>query len=140
MSEPTDEGKRRYPPTLTEVKSFVASLDPDLQQIWTLADRRVVESADTGSDDFQLAAQIRDFFVQRCQDFTPPSMTMQLPQVDEWGRPLTKMPNCPRCFEDELGMMSANGAMCYRCCLYVERDPADMLDPIPLTSQRSSGL
>ena len=37
------------------------------------------------------------------------------PEVDEWGTPLTKMPDCPRCGEDELGLIHPGFMMCYLC-------------------------
>jgi hypothetical protein len=37
-------------------------------------------------------------------------------------RPNAKMPNCPRCDEDELGMIEPTGAYCYSCCLHVLRE------------------
>jgi DNA-directed RNA polymerase subunit RPC12/RpoP len=40
---------------------------------------------------------------------------MKLPKCDEWGTPIAKMPNCPVCDEDELGMMQPGSAFCYRC-------------------------
>lgn len=46
---------------------------------------------------------------------------LPLPDVDEFGTPLTKMPNCPHCGEDELGMMSDGHALCYRCQSHVSR-------------------
>ena len=39
-----------------------------------------------------------------------------LPDCDQDGVPKQKMPNCPNCGEDELGMMMPGQAYCYRCC------------------------
>lgn len=38
-----------------------------------------------------------------------------LPDCDAWGTPLEKMPVCPRCGEDELGMTAPHFAFCYVC-------------------------
>lgn len=35
--------------------------------------------------------------------------------------PITKMPNCPNCGEDELGLMQPNEAFCYACTQVIER-------------------
>jgi hypothetical protein len=43
------------------------------------------------------------------------SLRLRLPKPDEWGTPVSKMPNCPVCDEDELGMMEPGVAFCYRC-------------------------
>jgi hypothetical protein len=41
---------------------------------------------------------------------------IDLPEWDSENlRPKTKMPNCPTCGEDELGMLTENMAYCY-CC------------------------
>ncbi len=41
---------------------------------------------------------------------------MQWPKWDkENQRPATKMPNCPNCDEDELGMISEHKVICYFC-------------------------
>ena len=40
-----------------------------------------------------------------------------LPGVDEWGVPLAKMPRCPRCNADELGMIHEDYALCYACSM-----------------------
>ena len=37
------------------------------------------------------------------------------PELDEWGTPTEKLPNCPRCGEDELGVINATRVMCYWC-------------------------
>lgn len=46
-----------------------------------------------------------------------------LPGVDEHGTPLSKMPNCPNCGEDELGLIEPNRGLCYRCQCVVLRTP-----------------
>jgi len=38
-----------------------------------------------------------------------------LEDLDEWDRPKVKMPDCPKCGEDELGVIHANLILCYRC-------------------------
>lgn len=38
-----------------------------------------------------------------------------LPDCDRDGVPKQKMPNCPNCGEDELGMVNPGEAFCYRC-------------------------
>jgi len=44
------------------------------------------------------------------------SEQLELPEWDEKElRPKSKMPNCPRCGEDELGMMHAELTICYAC-------------------------
>lgn len=37
------------------------------------------------------------------------------PELDEWGTPTSKLPNCPRCDEDELGVIHEQLMICYRC-------------------------
>lgn len=44
-----------------------------------------------------------------------------LPIVDENGTPKTKMPNCPRCGEDELGMIQSDVAVCNWCDVTILR-------------------
>lgn len=44
-----------------------------------------------------------------------------LPACDQWGTPVEKMPNCPRCDEDELGMIVNGMAYCYSCGVAVVR-------------------
>ena len=46
---------------------------------------------------------------------TRPIPEMALPPCDEWGVPIWKMPPCPKCSEDELGMLSPGFALCYAC-------------------------
>lgn len=41
--------------------------------------------------------------------------TIELPKCNEWGTPISKMPNCPVCNEDELGMIHPNYTICYSC-------------------------
>lgn len=41
---------------------------------------------------------------------------LELPEWDEKElKPTAKMPNCPRCGEDELGMLHAELTICYAC-------------------------
>jgi len=40
---------------------------------------------------------------------------MKIPDCDEWGVPVEKMPGCPRCGEDELGMQYPGQVLCYWC-------------------------
>ena len=35
--------------------------------------------------------------------------------LDEFDTPKRKLPNCPRCDEDELGVIHANLILCYKC-------------------------
>ena len=35
--------------------------------------------------------------------------------LDEYDTPKVKLPNCPKCGEDELGVMDADLCLCYRC-------------------------
>ena len=52
-----------------------------------------------------------------------------LPQCDKWGVPVEKMPNCPNCLQDELGMLKDGIAFCYACNrTYVRRLVDDDLD------------
>jgi len=45
-----------------------------------------------------------------------------LPDVDEWGVPKSKMPNCPHCGEDELSLTAPpNEGICYRCGALIVR-------------------
>jgi len=47
-------------------------------------------------------------------------------KIPEWDslefRPKTKMPNCPNCDEDELGMLSQWYTLCYNCGLEITAD------------------
>lgn len=43
-----------------------------------------------------------------------------LGDLDEWGTPKAKLPNCPRCDEDELGVVHADLVLCCRCGWKVE--------------------
>ena len=38
-------------------------------------------------------------------------------ELDEHDTPTEKLPNCPRCDEDELGVIHAGHAFCYACYL-----------------------
>lgn len=48
---------------------------------------------------------------------------MDFPQLDEWGLPRAKLPDCPRCGEDELGVIHEGLVLCYRCGWELWRDP-----------------
>lgn len=41
---------------------------------------------------------------------------IKLPELDEWGTPTAKLPNCPRCGADELGVIHPGWMFCYGCC------------------------
>lgn len=51
-------------------------------------------------------------------------VVIELPPVDEWGVPTEKMPYCPVCGEDEVGMFAAGRALCYRCRTKFTAHPA----------------
>jgi len=40
--------------------------------------------------------------------------------LDEFGRPKKKLPDCPKCGEDELGVIHADLLLCYRCGWKIE--------------------
>lgn len=40
---------------------------------------------------------------------------MEFPELDQWGTPIEKLPSCPRCGEDELGVMHRQLVLCYWC-------------------------
>lgn len=40
---------------------------------------------------------------------------MDFPKLDEWGTPKEKLPDCPRCGEDELGVIHPGYLLCYAC-------------------------
>jgi len=49
-------------------------------------------------------------------------MKFKLPEWDvEKQRPKTKMPDCPYCKMDELGMVGPNSAICYNCYVAFNR-------------------
>ncbi len=49
----------------------------------------------------------------------------KLPKWDEEARrPKSKMPDCPNCLEDELGMINKNRVICYCCNWSVMVDPS----------------
>jgi uncharacterized pyridoxamine 5'-phosphate oxidase family protein len=56
---------------------------------------------------------------------------LELPEVDEYGTPLSKMPDCPVCRDDELYMISKDEASCYLCTNKFSRVSTenDNLDP-----------
>jgi ribosomal protein S27AE len=43
-----------------------------------------------------------------------------LTDLDEFDRPKVKLPNCPRCDEDELGVIHADLLLCCRCGWKIE--------------------
>lgn len=49
---------------------------------------------------------------------------IRLPEVDEYGTPKEKLPDCPHCGEDELAMLAIYGgdAFCYSCCSVFENE------------------
>lgn len=49
-------------------------------------------------------------FLQKAEDLAD-----ILCDLDEHDRPKKKLPNCPKCDEDELGVIHANLILCYRC-------------------------
>jgi hypothetical protein len=40
---------------------------------------------------------------------------MDFPKLDEYGTPLEKLPDCPKCGMDELGVVNEECMMCYAC-------------------------
>jgi ribosomal protein L37AE/L43A len=44
----------------------------------------------------------------------------RLGDLDEFDRPRRKLPDCPKCDEDELGVIHADLILCYRCGWKVE--------------------
>lgn len=40
---------------------------------------------------------------------------MEFPELDEWDTPTEKLPNCPQCGEDELGVIHKHLLLCYAC-------------------------
>lgn len=47
------------------------------------------------------------------------TIKMTLPKCNEYGTPKEKMPYCPNCGEDELGMMTPSYAICYSCGIMI---------------------
>lgn len=43
-----------------------------------------------------------------------------LGDLDEFDRPKVKLPDCPKCDEDELGVIHADLMLCYRCGWKIE--------------------
>jgi len=54
--------------------------------------------------------------------FKPDFWAAVLNNLDEWGTPQIKLPNCPACDEDELMVPHSNRVMCLRCGWAVDRD------------------
>lgn len=49
--------------------------------------------------------------------------SIKLPECDELGRPKEKMPDCPKCGNDEFGMIAPGEAFCYSCGFkFIETD------------------
>jgi hypothetical protein len=48
---------------------------------------------------------------------------MNFPKLDDWGRPVEKLPDCPRCGEDELGVINPACLFCYACGWELWREP-----------------
>ena len=55
-------------------------------------------------------------------------VSMRLPEINtdiyeqyHVATPISKMPNCPCCGDDELGMIQKDEAFCYRCCAIIRR-------------------
>ena len=48
----------------------------------------------------------------------------RLPECGAGGVFVSKVPNCPNCGDDELGMVAADRAVCNRCGCIVVRQPA----------------
>jgi len=46
-----------------------------------------------------------------------------LNDLDEFGRPKVKLPDCPKCDEDELGVIHADLILCYSCGWKIEGKP-----------------
>ena len=51
-------------------------------------------------------------FVPCCKTVTG---FLKFPDLDENGTPTTKLPNCPYCGEDELGVINPEQVLCYKC-------------------------
>lgn len=45
--------------------------------------------------------------------------------LDEHGTPKVKLPNCPKCGQDELGVVHANLMLCYACGWKIEVSQKD---------------
>ena len=65
-----------------------------------------------------------------------------IPEIDKelWDKyaactPVSKMPNCPSCKEDELSMILPDEAFCNYCSAQVKRDV-----PIPFARNQNSGM
>jgi ribosomal protein L37AE/L43A len=43
-----------------------------------------------------------------------------LGDLDEYDTPKVKLPNCPKCDEDELGVIHAELVLCYNCGWKIE--------------------
>lgn len=52
-----------------------------------------------------------------------PTYAIPLPPADSWGTPTAKMPHCPQCGCDELGLIEPDRGVCYVCNAVVVRKP-----------------
>jgi len=50
---------------------------------------------------------------------------MDFPKLDHWGTPLEKLPDCPRCGADELGVIHVSLMICYACGWKMEKGEED---------------
>jgi len=46
---------------------------------------------------------------------------IRLPTVDHYAAPQEKMPDCPICRKDALGMVTDDEAFCYNCSVFIGR-------------------
>jgi len=54
-------------------------------------------------------------FDQAAFDATVEKLIAILCDLDEFDRPKVKLPSCPKCGEDELGVIHADLILCYFC-------------------------
>lgn len=59
-------------------------------------------------------------FDQKKFDETVSTILDIMNDLDEFDTPKRKLPNCPRCDEDELGVMHADFCICYACNWKIE--------------------
>lgn len=48
-----------------------------------------------------------------------------LDDLNSYGTPRQKLPNCPKCDNDELGVISPNLIMCYNCSWRMVSEPKE---------------
>lgn len=65
---------------------------------------------------------------------------LPLPEIDSDGTPVEKMPNCPRCGEDELGLIGVNRVICYLCSAVVFRKTPTTITAVPASCSDCSWL